>query len=156
MDLKPLTKSMPVNQDKLEVSKIMFGTSLFNGIFDNVEKCLPFEAVTRALELVGRYGVNKSDFDYSPKCVRESIEESCRRLKTDYLDAVYAHDVEFVDINEVVEWYPALAKLRLVISKCALYAKENGFNISKRHVEEAVALFNEISDQKKSKKMLIR
>jgi len=42
----------------------------------------------------GRYGV--SSFDYSPTTIRESIKRSLRRLKTDYLDTVYLHDVEFV------------------------------------------------------------
>ncbi|KAF8974704.1 NADP-dependent oxidoreductase domain-containing protein [Flammula alnicola] len=42
----------------------------------------------------GRYGV--SSFDYSPATIRESVKRSLDRLKTDYLDAVYLHDVEFV------------------------------------------------------------
>lgn len=42
----------------------------------------------------GRYG--NSTFDYSPKTIRESIYRSLERLKTDYLDTVYLHDVEFV------------------------------------------------------------
>ncbi|KAJ2930180.1 hypothetical protein H1R20_g6863, partial [Candolleomyces eurysporus] len=42
----------------------------------------------------GRYGV--STFDYSPKTIRESVKRSLERLKTDYLDVVYLHDVEFV------------------------------------------------------------
>lgn len=43
---------------------------------------------------VGRYG--RDEFDYSPERVRQSVELSCKRLGTDYLDAVYLHDVEFV------------------------------------------------------------
>ncbi|CAG8682950.1 16898_t:CDS:2, partial [Racocetra fulgida] len=140
----------PVNQDKLEVSKILFGTASFGGLYDEVGKCSPFEAVSRALELginafdtspyygdsekvlgsvlsslndkyprshyyiitkVGRYGPTKKDFDYSPKRVRESVEESCRRLRTDYLDVVYTHDVEFVDIEKVVGDDGALMEL---------------------------------------------
>jgi D-arabinose 1-dehydrogenase len=42
----------------------------------------------------GRYGV--SSFDYSPATIRESVKRSLQRLKTDYLDTVYLHDVEFV------------------------------------------------------------
>ncbi|RIB07474.1 NADP-dependent oxidoreductase domain-containing protein, partial [Gigaspora rosea] len=296
----------PVDQDKFEVSKILFGALPFGGVYDEIEKSSPFEAVSRALELginafdtspyygdseqilgsvlsslsdkyprshyyiitkVGRYGLNKQDFDYSPKRARESVEESRRRLKTDYLDVVYAHDVEFVDIDEVVgdcgvlielfklkkegkikyvgisgypldillkiatiqyernqpldivqsyshyclqntllsnhipkfksfgvkylmnasplsmglltetgppQWHPAPAKLRSVISKCASYAKENGFNISKlaiqfslewdgtdstviglsnrKQVEEAIAWFNEVLARKRGEK----
>lgn len=42
----------------------------------------------------GRYGAAK--FDYSPATIRESVTRSLARLKTDYLDTVYLHDVEFV------------------------------------------------------------
>lgn len=42
----------------------------------------------------GRYGV--TSFDYSPTTIRESVKRSLQRLKTDYLDTVYLHDVEFV------------------------------------------------------------
>ncbi|KAG8956653.1 hypothetical protein FRC04_000131 [Tulasnella sp. 424] len=44
----------------------------------------------------GRYGFNRSEFDYSPTTVRRSIERSLKRLGTTYLDTVYMHDVEFV------------------------------------------------------------
>jgi aryl-alcohol dehydrogenase-like predicted oxidoreductase len=44
----------------------------------------------------GRYGPNLSEFDYSPRKIRSSVEASLRRLKTDYLDLVYLHDSEFV------------------------------------------------------------
>lgn len=42
----------------------------------------------------GRYGL--SSFDYSPEKVRASVQDSLVRLKTDYLDTVYLHDVEYV------------------------------------------------------------
>ncbi len=42
----------------------------------------------------GRYGTTK--FDYSPATIRESVTRSLERLKTDYLDTVYLHDIEFV------------------------------------------------------------
>ncbi|OZJ03879.1 hypothetical protein BZG36_03949 [Bifiguratus adelaidae] len=50
---------------------------------------------------VGRYGYRKCDFDYSSQRVRTSVEESMRRLHTDYIDIVYCHDVEFVDREDV-------------------------------------------------------
>ncbi|CAG8442976.1 17209_t:CDS:2 [Acaulospora colombiana] len=43
--------------------------------------------------------------------VRESVEESFRKLKTDYFDIVYCHDVEFVSIEEVVGEDGALKEL---------------------------------------------
>lgn len=42
----------------------------------------------------GRYG--GSGHDYSPETIRQSVKRSLERLKTDYLDVVYLHDVEFV------------------------------------------------------------
>ena len=42
----------------------------------------------------GRFGM--SDFDYSPTRIRSSVENSLKRLQTDYLDTVYLHDIEFV------------------------------------------------------------
>jgi len=40
----------------------------------------------------GRYGLK--DFDFSCGRLRESAAESLRRLKTDYLDLLQAHDIE--------------------------------------------------------------
>ena len=44
----------------------------------------------------GRYGANKVSFDYSASRVRASVQESLKRFRTSYLDAVYLHDAEFV------------------------------------------------------------
>ncbi|CAO1613169.1 unnamed protein product [Sympodiomycopsis kandeliae] len=44
----------------------------------------------------GRYGPNVSEFDYSPQNIRQSVQSSLKRLRTEYLDLVYLHDVEFV------------------------------------------------------------
>ncbi len=49
----------------------------------------------------GRYDV--AQFDFSAARVRLSIEESLRRLRTDYLDVFLAHDIEFVDPRQIVE-----------------------------------------------------
>ncbi|CAG8538441.1 3240_t:CDS:2 [Paraglomus occultum] len=60
----------------------------------------------------GRYGHTKSDFNYSPKRVEESVIESCRRLKTTYLDIVLAHDVEFVSVDEATKAIEKLFELK--------------------------------------------
>ncbi|RIB04804.1 NADP-dependent oxidoreductase domain-containing protein [Gigaspora rosea] len=234
MDLRPLTKSQPVNQDKFEVSKILFGTSSFGGAFDEIENCSPFEAVSRALELginafdtspfygdseqilgsvlsslsdkyprshyyiltkVGRYGLNKEDFDYSSKRTRESVEEKfvdidevvgdggvlieLFKLKFKSFGVKYLMNASPLSMALLTEtappqWHPAPAKLRSIISKCASYAKENGFKISKlaiqfslewdgtdstviglsnrKQVEEAITWFNEILARKRCEK----
>ncbi|KAJ2718754.1 hypothetical protein GGI07_005604 [Coemansia sp. Benny D115] len=62
---------------------------------------------------LGRYGYYKKDFDYSAKRVTESVQESMRRLHTDYLDIVLCHDVEFVDKEQVLgETLPRLFELK--------------------------------------------
>lgn len=59
------------------------------------------------LTKVGR--IASSEFNYSKEWVKSSIERSLQRLRTDYLDVVYCHDVEFVSPAEVLE---AVAELR--------------------------------------------
>ncbi|KAK8171278.1 NADP-dependent oxidoreductase domain-containing protein [Phyllosticta citrichinensis] len=41
-------------------------------------------------------------FDYSPAWIRKSVKRSLERLRTLYLDVVFAHDVEFVTEDEAV------------------------------------------------------
>ncbi|KAK3069839.1 hypothetical protein LTR53_011521 [Teratosphaeriaceae sp. CCFEE 6253] len=59
---------------------------------------------------VGRVAAN--EFDYSPEWVARSIGESRRRLKTEYLDLVYCHDVEFVSEEEVLGAVRELRRIR--------------------------------------------
>ncbi|MDA8200258.1 MAG: aldo/keto reductase [Thermaerobacter sp.] len=49
----------------------------------------------------GRYGENL--FDFSRTRVTQSIEESLQRLRTDYLDIVFLHDIEFGHPSQVLE-----------------------------------------------------
>jgi len=49
----------------------------------------------------GRYDV--AAFDFSAKRVRSSVEESLRRLRTDYIDVLTAHDIEFGDREQIVQ-----------------------------------------------------
>lgn len=62
---------------------------------------------------IGRYGPKKANFDYSAAKVRASVAESMRRMHTDYLDIVYAHDVEFVSVDSAVEAVTELFKLKV-------------------------------------------
>ena len=60
---------------------------------------------------LGRYDF--ADFDFSAERVRTSIEESLRRLQTDYVDLLIAHDVEFGDLRQVAEeTIPAMQELK--------------------------------------------
>ncbi|KAI1329466.1 Aldo/keto reductase [Xylariaceae sp. FL0255] len=60
---------------------------------------------------VGR--VASDEFNYSAPWIRESVHRSLERLgKTEYLDLVYAHDVEFVSPAEVLTVVRELRRLR--------------------------------------------
>lgn len=63
---------------------------------------------------VGRYGKDgKNTWDYSGKRAKESVYESMERLNVDYIDLINVHDIEFADLNQVVnETLPALVELR--------------------------------------------
>src|SRR3954452_10810689 len=58
---------------------------------------------------LGRYDL--AHFDFSARRVAESIDVSLHRMGTDHLDIILCHDIEFVDMNQVVqETLPALRK----------------------------------------------
>ena len=60
---------------------------------------------------VGRYWEN--DFDFSTDRVTRSVDESLKRLKTDHVDIVECHDIEFGDLDQVInETVPALCRLK--------------------------------------------
>ena len=59
----------------------------------------------------GRYGM--ADFDFSAKRVTASMDESLQRLQTDYIDLFLVHDVEFGDVQLIIdETIPALRRLQ--------------------------------------------
>ncbi|MBN2984528.1 MULTISPECIES: aldo/keto reductase [Cohnella] len=59
----------------------------------------------------GRYGADA--FDFSGERIASSLEESLRRLNTDYVDLMFLHDIEFVPQAVILqEALPALAKLK--------------------------------------------
>ena len=63
---------------------------------------------------VGRYGKDGiNTWDYSSKRAVESVYESMERLSIDFIDLINVHDIEFADLNQVVnETLPALVELR--------------------------------------------
>jgi L-galactose dehydrogenase len=62
---------------------------------------------------VGRYGKEQKDFDFSSARVTQSVQESLTRLNVDYVDFIQVHDMEFGDINQIIEeTIPALRKLQ--------------------------------------------
>ncbi len=60
---------------------------------------------------VGRYGLDQ--FDFSAKAMIASVDASLRRLRTDRLDLLQAHDVEFGNFRQIVEeTLPALRRIQ--------------------------------------------
>lgn len=58
---------------------------------------------------LGRYAPRH--FDFSAKRVAESVDVSLERLQTDHIDILFCHDIEFVDMQQIVdETLPALRK----------------------------------------------
>jgi L-galactose dehydrogenase len=59
----------------------------------------------------GRYG--KDHFDFSGATIVHEFESSLRRLRTDYVDLLQIHDVEFGTVEQIVnETVPALLRLQ--------------------------------------------
>jgi aryl-alcohol dehydrogenase-like predicted oxidoreductase len=60
---------------------------------------------------LGRYDVNH--FDFSAKRVAESVDVSLHRLGVEHLDIILCHDLEFVDMQQIIdETLPALRKIQ--------------------------------------------
>lgn len=60
----------------------------------------------------GRYGREPKDFDFSAARITRSVDESLSRMGVDHLDLLQAHDIEFGDLDQVVqETIPAMQRL---------------------------------------------
>jgi aryl-alcohol dehydrogenase-like predicted oxidoreductase len=81
------------------MSEVLLGAAL---------RDVPRESYTLCTKL-GRYDLQH--FDFSAKRVAESVDVSLHRLGTDHLDIVLCHDIEFVEMQQIVdETIPALRK----------------------------------------------
>ena len=69
---------------------------------------IPRDSYTLSTKL-GRYA--PQHFDFSARRVAESIDISLERMRVDHLDIVFCHDIEFVELDQIVnETIPALRK----------------------------------------------
>src|ERR1051326_4740790 len=60
---------------------------------------------------LGRYDLQH--FDFSARRVAESVDVSLHRLGTDHLDVILCHDIEFVQMHQIVEeTLPALRRIQ--------------------------------------------
>ncbi len=111
---------------EFEACKRCLDTALDWGI--NFIDCSPFYGLTKAETMLGRTlrGVarekywlatkvgrtGEADFDFSAARVTRSVDESLARLGVDFLDIIQCHDIEFGDLNQIVEeTLPALREV---------------------------------------------
>ena len=60
---------------------------------------------------LGRY--DAAHFDFSARRVAESVDVSLHRMGVEYLDIVLCHDIEFVDMQQIIdETLPALRRIQ--------------------------------------------
>jgi L-galactose dehydrogenase len=60
---------------------------------------------------IGRFG--QSEFDFSAARTYRSVDESLARMGVDYVDVIQAHDLEFGDLNQIVdETLPAMRRVQ--------------------------------------------
>ena len=83
------------------MSEVLLGAAL---------RGVPREDYTLCTKL-GRYDLQH--FDFSFKRVLESIDVSLHRMGTDHVDILLAHDIEFVDVEQIIEeTLPAMRKVQ--------------------------------------------
>lgn len=92
---------------------------------------------TKAGRYLGTGRFTGEEFDYSPGRVRRSLENSLRLLRTDHLDLFFLHDVDFVDLDGILEEsIPALLDLRAEGLVRAVGVSGYGIRAARRIIEE--------------------
>lgn len=87
-----------------------YGATKAETVLGRALKGIPRDRYVLATK-VGQYGAG--EFDFSARRVTDSLDESCARLGVDYIDLLQCHDIEFADLDQIVdETLPALVKLR--------------------------------------------
>jgi L-galactose dehydrogenase len=87
-----------------------YGATRAESVLGRALSGVPRESYVLATK-VGQYG--EGEFDFSAARVTRSLDESCSRLGTEVIDLLQCHDIEFADLNQIVdETLPALVKLR--------------------------------------------
>jgi len=85
-----------------------YGATRAETVLGKALKTVPREKYILATK-VARYGPEIEDFDFSAARVTASVDESLRRLNVDYVDFIQVHDMEFGNLDQIVdETIPAL------------------------------------------------
>ena len=113
IDLNEAVKSVHVALDNgmnLIDSSPYYGRGLSESLLGIALDGIPRDSYYLCTKL-GRYA--PAHFDYSAKRVRESVDISLERMKTDHLDIILCHDIEFVDMQQIwEETIPELQKIK--------------------------------------------
>jgi len=105
--------AVAVVHEALDLGITFFDTAASYG---NAEERLGKALVGRRDEVVvgtkaGRYGFD--DFDFSPARIRRNAEHSLRLLRTDYVDILQLHNIEFIPAGSLLDdSYAELAAMR--------------------------------------------
>ena len=113
IDLNEAVKSVHVALDNgmnLIDSSPYYGRGLSESLLGIALDGIPRDSYYLCTKL-GRYA--PTHFDFSARRVRESVDISLERMKTDHLDIILCHDIEFVDLNQIWdETIPEMQKLK--------------------------------------------
>jgi aryl-alcohol dehydrogenase-like predicted oxidoreductase len=113
VDLNEAVRSVHValdhGMDFIDTSPF-YGRGMSEVLLGQALKGIPRDRYLLGTKL-GRYSV--AHFDFSAKRVVESVDISLERMKVEHLDIVLCHDIEFVDMSQIVEeTLPALRKIQ--------------------------------------------
>ncbi|TWT53578.1 D-threo-aldose 1-dehydrogenase [Rubripirellula amarantea] len=85
-----------------------YGRGMSECLLGQVLPDIPRDSYVISTKL-GRFA--PTHFDFSAKRVAESVDLSLQRMQLDHLDMVFCHDIEFVDLDLIInETLPALRK----------------------------------------------
>ena len=89
-----------------------YGRTTAETVLGKALRDMPRESYYLATK-VGRYGKTQQDFDFSAGRVTRSVDESLARLNVDYVDFIQVHDMEFGDVQQIIEeTIPALRQVQ--------------------------------------------
>lgn len=89
-----------------------YGNTLAEQVLGRALREIPRERYLLATK-VARYGPEVADFDFSAQRVIRSVDESLQRLGVEMIDFIQVHDIEFGNIDLIVEeTIPALRRVQ--------------------------------------------
>ncbi|MCX6953348.1 MAG: aldo/keto reductase [Verrucomicrobia bacterium] len=107
--IRTVHTALDLGMNFLDVSPY-YGATKAETVLGRALKGIPRDRYVLATK-VGQYG--EGQFDFSAARVTRSLDESCVRLGVDFIDLLQCHDIEFADLNQIVdETLPALVRLR--------------------------------------------